>query len=399
MGNSENNILKFPETAHQNHTGRFLIPARLTEARLAGRLTQTELAARVGVSRQAISSYELGDKYPEPAVLRRISEELQQPVSFFTKAEHATFGRHSANFFRKKGADTKRRNQACEVYSTWFASSVYAFDHIANFPQVDLPSFEPENAAAESYSEEEIESHAEDVRRHFGLGLGPISNVLRLLETKGISICRLEIPKENIEAFSYWSGERPFIFLASDKKSAVRRRFDLAHELGHLCLHRWVGEEEIDDPVRLKRIEAEADHFAGAFLLPRKSFINEVYSPRVEAFVDLKARWKVAIQAMIYRCKDLGIFDERQIVNMYKQISYKKWRTVEPLDSGPRAIPFEEPLLLRRIAELVFASGRYGVDKLKADLSLSDATLEQFLGLEPGALAIQQPENWEPTLK
>ncbi|CAG0985894.1 hypothetical protein GPROT1_02625 [Gammaproteobacteria bacterium] len=102
---------------------------------------------------------------------------------------------------------------------------------------------------------------------------------------------------------------------------------------------------------------------------------------------------------MIYRCKDLGLFDERQIVNMYKQISYKKWRTNEPLDSGPRAIPMEEPLLLRRVAELVFQSGRYGVDELKSDLALSDATLEQFLGLPTGALSSQQTDVWTPTLK
>lgn len=399
MGTDENNILKFPQAAPPAQSGRLLIPARLNEARLAARLTQTELASRVGVSRQAISSYELGEKSPEPIVLNRISVVLGQPVRFFTKAEHSTFGQKSPNFFRKKGVDTKRRNQACEVYSIWFSASVFAFNHIANFPKVDLPSFEPENSTAVGYSEEEIECHAEQVRKHFGLGLGPISNVIRLLETKGILICRLEMPNEKIEAFSYWSGERPFVFLASDKKSAVRRRFDVAHELAHLCLHRWVGEDELEDPVRLKQIEAEADHFAGAFLLPRKSFPNEIYTPRVEAFIDLKARWRVAIQAMIYRCKDLGLFDDRQIVNMYKQISYKNWRTVEPLDSGNQAIAFEEPLLLRRIAELVFASGRYKIDEMKADISFSDEVLEQFLGLESGSLRDQLPESWEPTLK
>lgn len=396
---NNNNILQFPTAAQSSRDGRLLIPARFTEARLAARLTQTELASRIGVSRQAVSSYEMGSKQPAPEVLLQISEELRQPLNFFTKPETETFGRQTANFFRKKGADTKRRDQACEVYSKWFARTVYAFDHIANFPKVDLPSFEPAHTQAEGYSDEEIEHYAEETRQHFGLGLGPISNVIRLLETKGVSICRFEMPAENVEAFSYWVGERPFIFLASDKRSAVRRRFDVAHELAHLCLHRWVGEEELDDPQRLKRIEAEADHFAGAFLLPRKSFPNEVYSTRVESFVDLKARWKVAIQAMVYRCKDLGIFDERQIVNMYKQISYKKWRTVEPLDSGVTAIGFEDPILLKRVAELVFKSGRYPVDELKADLALSGSTLEQLLGLDEGSLTRRTDVRWEPTLK
>jgi len=398
MANDNNNVVSFPLAAPLQ-VGRLLIPERLIEARKAERLTQTELANRIGVSRQAVSAYELGSKSPESPVLKKISDELGQPITFFTKASRASFGKRSVNFFRKKGADTKRRNQACEVYSEWFASSAFAFDKIANFPSVGIPQFEPKAPGFHTYTEEEIEYIAEEVRKHFGLGLGPISNVIRLLETKGVIICRYIIPNEKIEAFSYWSGDRPFIFLSSEKKSASRARFDVAHELAHLCLHRWVGEEELEDEGRLKEIEAEADHFAGAFLLPRKTFPNEVYSPRAEAFINLKARWKVSIQAMVYRCKDLGLFDDQQITNIYKQISFKKWRTTEPLDEGEQKIPFEQPLLLRKVAELVFESGRYGIDELKADLALSDATLEQLIGLPSGALNGQIESNWTPTLK
>ena len=46
---------------------------------------------------------------------------------------------------------------------------------------------------------------------------------------------------------------------------------------------------------------------------------------------------KVSMQAMVFRCKTLGIFDEQQITNLNKQISYKKWRTREPMD-GPEGI-------------------------------------------------------------
>lgn len=53
------------------------------------------------------------------------------------------------------------------------------------------------------------------------------------------------------------------------------------------------------------------------------------------------------MQAMVFRCKTLGIFDEQQITNLNKQISYKKWRTREPMD-GPEGIPIEQPLLLEK---------------------------------------------------
>lgn len=392
-----NNVVGFPMPLRRGNS-KLLVPARLTEARLAARMTQTELAETVGVSRQSISTYELGTKAPEPETMQRLARALAQPIAFFTKPEHAAFGAFSANFFRKIGSDTKRRNQACEVLSRWFTASVHAFDDMANLPLVDIPQFEPRDSTRSSYDEDEIEEYAETVRHHFGLGLGPISNVIRLLEVKGVSICRLEIPGENIEAFSYWSGDRPFIFLASDKKSAARARFDVAHELGHLCLHRWVTSAEIEDASRLKEIEAEANRFAGAFLLPRKSFPNEVYSPRAEGFISLKRRWKVAIQAMVYRCKDLGLFDESQVTNLYKQISYKRWRTVEPLD-GPGGLSLEKPTLLRTIVELILQRGRATSDELCAKVALAPDIIEQMWGLDSGTLSPPSAEVFTPALK
>jgi Zn-dependent peptidase ImmA (M78 family) len=395
---TSDNVIQFNKAAHGQSSGRLLIPARLTEARMAARMTQTELANAIGVSRQAISAYELDEKNPDPSTMKKISEILGQPISFFTKENRPTFGNKSALFFRKVGADTKRRNQACEVFSNWAASSAAVFDDVVNYPPVDILPFEPRNPDSSSYTEEEIEIAAETVRRHFGLGWGPISNMLRLMESKGVVVCRFEIEGENIEAFSYWSGDRPFVFLASDKESAARARFDAAHELGHLCLHRWVGAEEIEDKKRLKEIESEANRFAGAFLLPRKSFPNEIYSPRLEAFIDLKARWKVAIQAMIYRCKDLHLFDERQVTNLYKQISYKKWRTKEPLD-GPNGLLLEKPALLRRIAQIVFESGRKSPADLMVELAIATPILEQLLGTEPGTFSGKDVEAFIPSLK
>jgi len=395
---SNENIVQFPHAVLDNNLGRRLIPARLTEARLAERLSQTELAKLIGVSRQSVSAYELGDKTPEPVTMAKTTEALKQPLSFFTSERPQTFGPPSANFFRKVGQDTKRRNLACEIYADWLGQTAFAFDSFVNFPAVDIPAYEPKDQDTVHYSDDEIEEIAEKTREHFGLGLGPISNMLRLLEAKGVLVCRLQIPNENIEAFSYWRGSRPFVFMASDKESASRARYDLAHELGHLVLHRWIGKEEIEDKKRLKEIEAEADRFAGAFLLPAKSFPNEIYSPRIMAFIDLKHRWKVSIAAMVYRCKDLEIFDEQQITNLYKQISYKKWRKKEPLD-GPDGLPLEQPILLTKVAELVLEAGKLQRDELTNSIGLSATVIEQLTGLQEGHLGDAPVGEYQPTLK
>lgn len=58
-----------------NEDQRF-IPARLKEARLVRGLSINELASRVGLSKQAISQYELGENEPKPSTMMGIIREL-----------------------------------------------------------------------------------------------------------------------------------------------------------------------------------------------------------------------------------------------------------------------------------------------------------------------------------
>jgi Zn-dependent peptidase ImmA (M78 family)/transcriptional regulator with XRE-family HTH domain len=391
------NIVEFPSAARATPAGRRLIPARLVDARKAARLNQTELSERIGVTRQAVSTYERGDRIPEAETFSRICEVLAQPAAFFTTEEAPVFGDYSVRFFRKFGPDTARRNDACAVYTRWFVQAAKYLEGHVNYPAVDVSHKAPADPTGR-YSEEEIELAAEECRQQWGLGLGPISNVIALVESKGVAVCRYEIENERIDAFSFWNGERPFIFCASDRDSGARARFDVAHELGHLILHRWIEPEELENPKTLKLIEREADRFAGSFLLPRKSFPNEVYSPRLDAFLDLKRRWRVSIQAMIYRCSDLGVIDDLQFTNLYKQLSFRKWRTREPLDD-PQTNPIEQPRLLRRAVEMIIEGKRRHPDEIAADLPFNRATLETLCNLPPGFLSPLPPAPEDLTLK
>lgn len=392
----ENNVVQFRNHARASQSERLLIPTKLRDARKVARLSQAELGDLVGVTRQSISFYERGDKIPEPPTFQKISEALGQPASFFTSEDCQVFGSSGAQFYRKFGPETARRNDACTVLGSWFVQTARYFDDFVNYPCVHLPECAP--ASEEGYTIDEINEIATDLRRSWGLGYGPISNVLALVESKGVIVCRYEIDGENVEAFSFWNGERPFIFMASDKHAGVRLRYDVAHELGHLVLHKCVEQTELENRDNLRQLESEANKFAGAFLLPANSFPNEIYTTRLDAFLPLKARWKVSIQAMVHRCLDLEVIDADQHLNLYKQISFRKWRKKEPFDD-PRNIPLEEPRLLRRAAELVIENGRKHPDEILNELRLSAAWIETFCNLPKGTLNRKNVGAFEPTLK
>jgi Zn-dependent peptidase ImmA (M78 family) len=105
-------------------------------------------------------------------------------------------------------------------------------------------------------------------------------------------------------------------------------------------LHRHISQEDLDNKSVRDHIESEANMFAGSFLLPRDSMLREFYSTRLNHLKGLKARWRVSIQAIAHRCKDIGIMDEYQYILFRKQISFNRWQKKEPLDD---TIPLEQP--------------------------------------------------------
>lgn len=366
-----------------NQSGRRLIPRRLVNARKAVPLTQTELADKIGLTRQAISAFEQGVKHPDGSTMFAIAEAVAQPISyFFASMPEEAFGPFSARTFRAFGAATRRRNDQCEVLSEWLALIAAFYSRKVNFPAPNVPHASPASSAV-AYEEDEIENAATMVRRAWGLGDGPIGNLVKLLESRGIFVGHLPLPNETINAFSFWSGAVPFILTGTDDTTAVRRRFDLAHELGHLVLHQGIGDEELEDKSVLDRVESEANRFAGAFLLPAGTFPNEIFTARLEAFVELKKRWKVAIAAQIYRCSDLGLFTDHQILNMRKQISARRWRKFEPLDAE---LPIEQPSLISKAVALLIENKALTPADLLSGINISAAIIESLSGLRKGFL-------------
>jgi Zn-dependent peptidase ImmA (M78 family)/transcriptional regulator with XRE-family HTH domain len=350
-----------------------LIPERLREAREAKELSMADLGEAVGLTRQAISFYESGEREPEPETLMKIVGVLDQPISFFTTERPRSFGGRGTTFFRSFKSKTKRTNRRCEILSDWFAQAASYFDEFVNFPVVDTPEISPPRQG-QYYSDDEIEAAATQVRRHWGLGDGPIADVVGLIESRGVIVARSEFGSDTVSAFSFWEGGRPFIFLGADKESVSRSRFDAAHELAHMCLHRGIETEDLE--LDLHKVEREADRFASAFLLPAATYSLEIFSTRLGAFVELKRRWKVSIAAQIFRCLDLSILSDMQALNLRKQLSAHHWRKREPLDD---VLPIEKPSLMEKALRLLLDHHVRSVSDILDGIRLSRPTVEALL--------------------
>ena len=305
------------------------------------------------------------------------------PVSFFLLPDRS----QSKNlvFYRSMSTATKAARNRAEHRSKWLQDIVaYLSDFVAlpdvNFPNLDLPE-DPM-----LLSDDEIELAAEDARRYWHMGDGPIANMVLLLENQGAIVARDRLGADTLDGLSQLVSRdgRPYIVIGIDKGSPARWRFDAAHELGHILLHAGVKSEILAHLEQHKRIEEQAHRFARAFLLPLASFGDDLFGVSLDAFRTLKPRWNVSIATMIFRARDAGLLSEATERTLRIGISRHKWRTKEPYDETTE---IEEPRLLRRSFELILDQGDQTPADVTTRIGLPSADIETLSGLPEGYLS------------
>lgn len=348
------------------------IPERLTEAREARGLTQLALADQVGVTRASISSYESSERSPGPEVMDRIASVLGLPKAFFLRPIKQK--PESATFFRALRATAKVACDRADRQLGWAADMAAAIGELVVLPKVDFPRFDIKDPVA--LSDEDIERLAVEARRFWGLEDGPISNVVWLLENKGAIVARCEIGDARLDGLSRWNDDRPTVLLASDKVNGPRSRFDAAHELGHLLLHRSVSTARLRSSSEWKFFETQAHRFAAAFLFPEKAFRDEILLVDLDALQPLKLRWKVSLKMMVKRAANLGFISEEREKQLLVNYTRRGYRNHEPHDD---AIETERPRLLRRAIELVLKDR--GPSEVLSRLPYAVEDIERLTGL------------------
>lgn len=287
-------------------------PSRLTIVRKRRMLNKKQLAKELGLHPETPSLWEKGVTIPDDDNVEALVRLLKYPKAFFFGPDIDEPSKDTS-FRSQTSMSAAERDAALAAGQLGFEISDWVTARF-NLPAQSIPElhlFDPESAAL-------------TLRQEWGLGEKPISNMLHLLESKGVRIFSLAENTAHVNAYSLWRKDTPYVFL-NTFKSAECSRFDAAHELAHLVLHK------IDGAVTGRAAEDQANRFASAFLMPKDDVLS--LPKRIQHLDDLiavKKRWRVSLAAMTYRVHKLGIISEWQNRMFCIEIVKNKYNRNEP---------------------------------------------------------------------
>lgn len=332
-------------------------PSRMKLARLRLGMTRTRLAEQSGVSLRTLTAYEHDESQPSEENLLRIADVLSVPRGFLEREAIEPVAATAASFRKLSKASATKRN-AVLATAALTLEFYEAIEKHFKLPQPDLPTLDkltPDQAA-------------ELARQRWKLGDRPISNMLHLLESKGVRVASLNHDYSEIDAFCFYRDATPYVFL-NTTKSAERQRFDLAHELGHLILH-----SDIEmDPSSSKEREAQANEFASHFLMPAGAVRGQLMSGAgLDRILAARSHWKVSAMAMTHRLRELHLLSDWQYRSACISLSERGFRRNEPGGITP-----ETSQLLRKV--MYGSDARVSVRRAATELELNPAEVREYV--------------------
>ncbi len=357
---------------------REFVGARLELARSFRPMTLKRLADTVSASVSLLSLYENGlRKQPADDLLAALATALKVRQEFFFDPLSDVWSEAECSF-RRRAATPEGVKKRARAHGTLIGLVVRELVAAkVRFPAYNIP-------AIAVGSNEEVESAAEACRTHWNLGVGPISHIGRVAERNGVILVQHLQHADKIDAFAR-RGPFSVIVLNTARTSTSRLVFDVAHELAHFVLHHGIatGNRETED---------QANYFASALLLPRKTFGREFTAKTFSwsYMFELKRRWCVSVSAIIRRAFNLSLIDPIRYRRCYQYMSIKGWLKSEPHEpafAGPEWLPSAFELAANRFSLTASA--------LCERLHLSPETFTAITGVE---MEVKRPTLFRPKL-
>ena len=292
----------------------------LRVARQLRGLQQGEAAGRLGVTQATLSRVEnkittvIGDD-----LIERAAQVYDLPRSFFYQPDPILGAPVSVHpLWRKKASVTARD---LDVIIAELNVRVMHLRRLLEAVELEttykLPRLDIE-------THEDPETIAGLVRAQWNMPVGPVQNLTRTLEAAGVVVVRSALGGSAVDGVTFSAPGLPPLIVLNHDQPADRMRFTLAHELGHLVMHRGQPSKEMED---------EANLFAAAFLVPARD-IRSALSRRIDVrlLAELKPIWRVSMASLLVRAAKLGLLSENQQRYLWQQFSMNRWRTREPVE-------------------------------------------------------------------
>jgi Zn-dependent peptidase ImmA (M78 family) len=329
-------------------------PEMLTLAREVRGVTQTELAEKSGIDQGRISRYEGGIKSIPQDELNTLADVLSFPIEFFFREGKRRGAETVEIFHRKRRTSSAMQEKRLDGYLNLrrfeVADLLKAIAQIAQYsiPQYDLDEFGGD-----------IEEIAATVRAAWGMPAGPVDNLIQQLEAATCMIFSHDFETDKIDEITQWIEPTPPIILINSRAPAERIRFSLAHALGHLVMHH--------NQIPYPKMEDEADQFASAFLMPSDDIRQELPPVTIDHMLQLKPYWKVSMQALVRRARDIGVITDRRYTSLFQTLSRVGYRKKEPFP-----IPAEKPEQVSSLRDYYRNQLNYTIAELAKLVRLSE---------------------------
>lgn len=336
---------------------------RLLSARKMAGMSMDALAQATGslVSKQAIGKYEKGQINPGSEVLLALAKALGVKVDYFFRSSRVEISNLA---FRKKSKLSRKEEDRVRFQVLDFLQKYLELEEILGLPH----TFSNPVAGRSIGSLQDIEQAATEIRRQWSLGEAPIQQLTELLEDKGCKILEVQAGPDFAGLSGYAEGMKIPVIAVGKDGDCVRKRFTLAHELGHLLLDFSGCERENHEKL--------CHAFAGALLLPEK-VIKEEFGGRRQKITEwelkkLKGIYGISMQAIMARALTLGLISEHTFRMFRIYVSQHGWQKEEPGNySGMEKANRFKQLVIHAAAEQIISYSK-GAEFLNLPLAEFD---------------------------
>jgi Zn-dependent peptidase ImmA (M78 family)/transcriptional regulator with XRE-family HTH domain len=349
-----------------------MIGQRLKLARAASGLSLRELQAAIDnlVTAQAIGKYERDEDMPSSGVLSALAQALHVSEEYLIATDEMVL---DGVEFRKKDIASKREEAFVEGQALHLLERYLLIEDVLGLASVvwDRPREAPYPVTHVT----DAENASRAVRTHWGLGIDPIPNLSELLEERGIKVLSTNL--SDIDGLTAKvrrkDGEPIPVVVIKANTWSERKRFTLAHELGHMVMDVRHG----------ANAEKAANRFAGAFLMPVEALWREIGKQRtmisMGELLRLKELFGASFQAITYRCHDLGIISDAVYRRMFQVFNDHGWRKPPFEEPGAIAPEAEQPRRMERLCFRALAEGALSESKAAEILGTSVRDLTRLM--------------------